>query len=127
MYAVTLPTLADVPGFPVIIDGHNADNDETRYFLGGTHLQRPSLVSVGDNIIAGFGGHCDMFNYTGMLVSVSKTAGVGVTGVQAMVAAPGAPSPQPLDIYVEQGGKGGIWQSGAGLAVDGRRVFFSTG
>ncbi|KAK4207364.1 hypothetical protein QBC37DRAFT_327498, partial [Rhypophila decipiens] len=127
MYAVRLPTLVDVPGFPVIIDGSNADNDRTRYFLGGTHLQRPSLVSVGSNIIAGFGGHCDMFNYTGMLVSVSKTAGVGVTGVQAMVAAPGAPSPQPLDIHVEQGGKGGIWQSGAGLAVDGRRVFFSTG
>lgn len=40
-YAVDVNTLADVPGFPVIIDGHNADNDPTRYFIGGTVLQRP--------------------------------------------------------------------------------------
>ena len=127
MYAVQLPSLTDVPGFPVTIDGKSADNDATRYFLGGTVLQRPAVVSVGNNIVAGFGGHCDLFNYTGMLVSISKTSGVGVTGMQAMVASPGAPSPQPLDFRVELGGKAGIWQSGAGLAVDGSRVFFSTG
>jgi len=32
---------------------------------------------------------CAQFNYTGMLVAVSKTAGVGVTNVIAMEAAPG--------------------------------------
>lgn len=61
---------------------------------------------------AGFGGHCDRFNYTGMLVGVSKTAGVGVTNIQAMEASPGAPSPQELDINEEGGGKAGIWQGG---------------
>jgi hypothetical protein len=61
-----------------------------RYFLGGTVLQRPSLASVGNVVVAGFGGHCDNFNYTGMLVSVSKTTGVGVTNVIAMEAQPGA-------------------------------------
>lgn len=30
MYAVNLPTLADVTGFPVVIDGHYAANDPTR-------------------------------------------------------------------------------------------------
>jgi iron transport multicopper oxidase len=28
-------------------------------------------------VIGGFGGHCDLFNYTGMLVAVSTTANVG--------------------------------------------------
>jgi hypothetical protein len=30
MYAVSLPSLVDVSGFPVIIDGHYASNDDTR-------------------------------------------------------------------------------------------------
>lgn len=30
MYAVKIPTLADVAGFPIVIDGHNANNDPTR-------------------------------------------------------------------------------------------------
>jgi hypothetical protein len=44
---------------------------------------------LGDIVIGGFGGHCDNFNYTGMLVTVSKTSGVGVTNVVAMEASPG--------------------------------------
>jgi len=84
---------------------------------------------LGNTIIAGFGGHCDNFNYTGMLVTVSKTAGVGITNIQAMEASPGAPSPQQLDITQQGGGKAGIWQSGMGLALDApnNRVFFVTG
>lgn len=98
-HALHLPDLAEVTGFPVIIDGHYADNDHTRYFLGGTVLQRPALTSLNGVVIGAFGGvrnclfaesrvnpnsdrkisqHCDLFNYTGMLVSVSKTPGVGV-------------------------------------------------
>ncbi|KAK3686178.1 hypothetical protein B0T22DRAFT_242361 [Podospora appendiculata] len=128
LYAVTLPTLADISGFPVTIDGHAADNDPTRYFVGGVVLQRPSVAVVGNTIVGGFGGHCDNFNYTGMLVSVSKTAGVGVTGVQAMVASPGAPSPIPTDYINGNGGKAGIWQAGAGLAYDGgNKLYFTTG
>jgi iron transport multicopper oxidase len=88
MYAVKLPALTDIPGYPVIIDGKYANNDPTRYFVGGTVLQRPGLAMVGDSIIGGFGGHCDNFNFTGMLVAVSKTKGV-VTNIQAMVASPG--------------------------------------
>jgi hypothetical protein len=44
---------------------------------------------LGNTVVGGFGGHCDNFNYTGMLVAVSKTAGVGVTNIQAMEASPG--------------------------------------
>lgn len=30
-YALDVNTLADKPGFPIIIDGHFADNDPTRF------------------------------------------------------------------------------------------------
>lgn len=30
MYAVKLPGLTDIAGFPVIIDGHSANNDPAR-------------------------------------------------------------------------------------------------
>ncbi len=92
-------------------------------------LNRPGLAMVGNTVIGGFGGHCDNFNYTGMLVAVSKSAGVGVTSIVAMEASPGAPSPQQLDITVQGGGKAGIWQSGFGIAADtaNNRVFFVTG
>lgn len=51
--------------------------DTDRYFIGGTVLQRPSLSMINGVVIGGFGGHCDLFNYTGMLVAVSTTANVG--------------------------------------------------
>lgn len=81
---------------------------------------------IGNSIVAGFGGHCDNFNYTGMLVTVSKTTAT-VQNIQAMVAAPGAPSPQPTDYQKQTGGKAGIWHGGMGLAVSGNNVFFATG
>ena len=92
----------------------------------GHVLQRPVITTVGDIIIAGFGGHCDGFNFTGMLVAVSKSPAT-VTSVIAMEVSPGehsipffkpmyvadcpdsgAPSPQAT-VYTEgSGGKGGI-------------------
>ncbi|RDW79993.1 hypothetical protein BP6252_04631 [Coleophoma cylindrospora] len=126
-YAVDINTLNDKPGFPILIDGHNADNDPTRYFIGGTVLQRPSLTLINGAVIGGFGGHCDLFNYTGMLVSVSTTPNVGVLSMFAMESSPGAPTPQPLDIQNQNGGKAGIWQAGMGLATDKSRFFLATG
>lgn len=87
MWALKIPSLASVSGFPVAITGP-ASNDPTRYFVGGTVMQRPGLATVGDSILGAFGGHCDSMNYTGMLVAVSKTTGT-VTNVQAMMASPG--------------------------------------
>jgi hypothetical protein len=63
--------------------------DLISYFVGGTVLNRPGLAMLGNTVIGAFGGHCDNFNYTGMLVAISKTAGVGVTNIQAMEASPG--------------------------------------
>lgn len=45
-YAVNILDLTNRPGFPVLIDGHNADNDPARYFIGGTVLQRPVRFDI---------------------------------------------------------------------------------
>jgi hypothetical protein len=84
---ITLPTIPHGQFDPT--PKNWKDIDYLRYFVGGTVLNRPSLAMLGDIVIGGFGGHCDNFNYTGMLVTVSKTSGVGVTNVVAMEASPG--------------------------------------
>jgi iron transport multicopper oxidase len=103
-----------------------SSTDFYRYFVGGTVLQRPSLTMLNGVVIGAFGGHCDLFNYTGMLVAVSTTPGVGVTSIYAMEGGPAA-MPEVSDITVQQGGKAGIWQGGMGLATDNSRIFFATG
>ncbi|TQN68162.1 WSC domain-containing protein [Colletotrichum shisoi] len=127
MYALRIPSLEDVAGFPVLIDGITADNDAARYFVGGVALQRPSLTELNGHIVAAFGSHCGRWNYTGYLVSVSKTPGVGPVSMWATEAAPGAPKPQPLDLATETGGKAGIWQSGMGLPTVGNNIYFVAG
>ncbi|KAI4261331.1 MAG: hypothetical protein L6R42_003465 [Xanthoria sp. 1 TBL-2021] len=109
-----------------MVDGNNADNDPERYFIGGTVLQRPSLTMIGSTVYGTFGGHCDLFNYTGMIAGVSTVPGVGVNSMFAMEAAPGAP-PVTLDIMNQKGGKAGIWMSGMAPATDGGRLFITTG
>lgn len=89
LFAVRISDLSDTPGFPVSIRGLNAHNDRTRYPIAGTMNQRPGLAMVGNIIVSGFGSHCNNFNVTGYLVTASKTPGVGITDIQAMVAAPG--------------------------------------
>ncbi|KAF4924369.1 WSC domain-containing protein [Colletotrichum fructicola] len=127
MYAIRIPSLEDVDKFPVLIDSINADNDPAKYFVGGVALQRPSLAELNGHIVAAFGSHCGRWNYTGYLVSVSKTPGVGPVSMWATEAAPGAPKPQPIDLANETGGKAGIWQSGMGLPVIGNNVYFVAG
>lgn len=127
LFAIHIPSLEDADGFPTLIDGHHADNDHGRYFVGGAALQRPSLTEVNGHIVAGFGSHCGRWNYTGYLVAVSKQPNVGVTGMWATESAPGAPSPVSLNISIEDGGKAGIWQSGFGLGTIGNAVYFTTG
>ncbi|TGO42411.1 hypothetical protein BHYA_0009g00880 [Botrytis hyacinthi] len=80
----------------------------TRYFPGGTVLQRPSVTFIDDVVIGAFGGHLELFNYTGRLVEVSATSGIGVTSIFAMEL---SPSDQPVvtDFNTQEGGKAGIW------------------
>lgn len=89
-------------------------------------VRRQSLAMVGGTVFGAFGGHCDKYNYTGMVIGVSTSPGVGVTSLYAMESSPGAPA-VVSDINTQQGGKAGIWQGGMGLATDGARLFFATG
>jgi iron transport multicopper oxidase len=125
-YAVDINTLEDKPGFPVLIDGHHADNDVTKFFVGGNVLQRPSLTMLNGVVIGGFGGFCDLFNYTGMLVAVSTQPGVGITSIYATEGGPGS-APETNDLSNKAGGEAGIWQAGFGLSTDNSRIFLATG
>ncbi|KAH0556915.1 hypothetical protein GP486_005298 [Trichoglossum hirsutum] len=125
-YAVDIKDLTDRPGFPILVDGHNADNDPTRYFVGGTVLQRPALALINGVVYGAFGAHCDKYNYTGMLVGISTNPSIGVVTIYAMEASPHAPA-VVTDINTEQGGKAGIWMGGMAPATDGSRLFLTTG
>jgi iron transport multicopper oxidase len=63
MYALNIPSLTDAPGFPVIFDGHHADNDPAKWFVGGVAHQRPALTMVNGYVIAAFGSVSSMTVY----------------------------------------------------------------
>ncbi|KAK2802927.1 hypothetical protein FQN50_007172 [Emmonsiellopsis sp. PD_5] len=123
-YAIDITTLEDVSGFPILVDGIPADNDPRKILIGGTILQRTSLVQVGDFVYAGFGGLCDQFNYTGTILGVDiKSQKV----VSNFVTQAGPESNFSLDWTAwHAGGAGGIWQSGMGIASDGDNIYYVT-
>ncbi|TFK29222.1 hypothetical protein FA15DRAFT_392696 [Coprinopsis marcescibilis] len=123
-HAVDALTLEEREGFPVIVDGP-ASNDPTRYFIGGLHLQRPSLKLLNGHVYAAFGGGCGSFNQTGWLASVNAQSGK-VAQLWATQAGPQAPSTEGG--FFVGGGGGSIWQSGTGLSTDRNdRLFLTIG
>lgn len=123
-HAVNINTLADVYP-PVLIDGTVADNAPQKYFVGGIILQRPSLAQIGNIVYGAFGGHCDLFNYTGVVIGVDIVKAKVVTQF-AMESGPLAPQSNILT-QNGGGGEGGIWMSGMGLTSDGQRLFAVVG
>lgn len=124
-HGVDINTLEDLPGYPLLIDGTVADNDDQKYFVGGIILQRPSLTQIGNIVYGGFGGHCDLFNYSGLVVGVDVAA-KKVATTYSMMSGPLAPQ---TNVWDQNGGGGqaGIWMSGMGLSSDGSRIFMVTG
>jgi hypothetical protein len=124
LYGVYLSTLQDLYKFPLIIDDVPHDNDARKMFVGGLVLQGPSLLLLGDVLYAGFGGICDAFNYTGSVVAVNLAS----RNVYRWATQAGRESRYTDDWTMRHGGgAGGIWQSGIGLASDGKDVFFTVG
>jgi hypothetical protein len=82
------------------------------------------LNIVNGIIFAGFGGHCDQYNYTGWVIGMSTT-GEYLTGY----ATSGGPNAPPQDGTWDGGGGGcGVWMAGMPLVSDNPdRLFFSTG
>ncbi|KAH8778289.1 hypothetical protein F5882DRAFT_501593 [Hyaloscypha sp. PMI_1271] len=120
-HAIDVVTLKEKPGFPVNLQDTPADNDNTRWFTGGTVLQRPSLSIVNGVVFAGF----DRYNYTGWLVGMSASEPKVITAYTTN-GGPGAP---PHDgTWTSGGGDAGIWMGGSAIASDhSGRVFFVTG
>jgi hypothetical protein len=123
-HGVNVWTLVDVMQ-PILIDGTPAQNDPRRTFAGGVVLQRPSLTQIGSVVYGAFGGHCDLFNYTGLVIGID----VNLKRVVTIYAMESGPLSTPSEVLLQTGGGGqaGIWMSGMGLASDGQRLFFVTG
>lgn len=122
LYGVYLPTLEDLYKFPLIIDDVPHDNDPRKMFIGGLVLQRPSLLLLGDMLYAGFGGICDAYNYTGSVIAVNLAS----RNIYRWATQAGSASKYTDDWMAKGGGgAGGIWQTGVGLASDGKDVFFT--
>lgn len=119
-HAINVMTLEEEAGFPIMLDGHTADNDATRYFQAGIHLQRPALNLLNGVVYAGFGGHCDLYNYTGWIVGMRASDGELVT---ALATSAGAGAPE-----VPDRSGAGVWMAGSILSSDeASRFFFATG
>lgn len=112
-YAVDVNTLEDISGFPILLDGNSAQNDPRRYFVGGIALQRPSLTQIGSFVYAGFGSHCDFYNYTGYLVGVDVTKAQVVT-----IFATQGPNGAFSGNYEESSGGSAIWMGGVSISSD---------
>ncbi|KAJ6258342.1 hypothetical protein Dda_6382 [Drechslerella dactyloides] len=68
VYALSALDLTNRPGYPIVVDGTQADNDPAKYFMGGTHMQRPSLAMIN--------------NYTGWVMgSFAGGSGGGGAGI----------------------------------------------
>lgn len=127
-HAIDVNTLADVYP-PVNINGGPANNDPRKgiYFTGGIQLQRTSLSLINGAVWAGFGGHCDLFNFTGWVVGVDAPSGTVVSRFATEVGS-FAPAQDGTNDYKGGGGGSGIWQSGMSLTSDSNnRLFFVTG
>ncbi|KAF7912733.1 uncharacterized protein EAF01_001754 [Botrytis porri] len=124
-HAVNISTLLDVDSYPILIDGAIADNAPEKYFIGGVILQRPSLTQIGSVVYGSFGGHCDLFNYTGLVMGIDINKAKIITN-WAVESGPLVPQTNIL-LDGGGGGEGGIWMSGMGLATDGARIFLVSG
>lgn len=124
-HGVNINTLADVDGFPILVDGSQSDNAPAKYLIGGIVLQRPSLTQVGSVVYGAFGAHCDLYNYTGLVIGIDVNQKKVITNF----AAESGPLAPQTNIWNQVGGGGmaGIWMSGMPPATDGNRLFWVSG
>lgn len=73
-HALSLDDLSERENFPIPFQNLAARNNPTRIFQGGIHNQRPGLLQQGNNIYAGFGSHCVLYNITGKFSAYNTAA-----------------------------------------------------
>ena len=76
-------------------------------------------------VYGAFGGHCDLFNYTGLVIGID----INKAKIVTQWAVESGPLAAQTNVLLQNGGggQGGIWMSGMGIVSDGERLFFVTG
>lgn len=116
LHAIDITTGAERPNSPVVIKASvrgtgDGSHNGVVSFDPLREAQRPGLLLVNGTIYAAWASHCDNGPYHGWVMSFDETS----LKLKQM----GNTTPN--------GGLGGVWQSGAGLASDGSYIFFATG
>ncbi len=115
LHAIDITTGAEKSPGPVVITATvpgNGNGGTTVSLDGLHHLNRPGLLLLNGTIYVAYASHCDIQNYHGWLFSYD-------TGTFAQTS---------LLITTPNGGLGGFWMSGAGVAGDSNaNVFIASG
>ena len=113
IHALDITTGAEEFGGPVVIEARypgTGDNSHNGYviFDPGQYAERQGLLLLNHVIYTAWTSHCDARPYTGWLIGYSEST-LKRTNV--------------LDV-TPNGSEGAIWQSGAGIASDGKNLYF---
>jgi len=116
LHALNITTGAERPNSPVVIQATvkgNGDGSSNGFvsFNPLTEGQRAGLLLLNGVVVVAWASHCDNGPYHGWLMAYSEGT---LKQLQVWNSTP-------------NGGLGGVWQSGAGVASDGSYVFFATG
>ena len=116
LHALDITTGNEQPNSPVVIKGSVKGNGDGSVngivsFDPLHEAQRPGLMLVNGTVYVAWASHCDNSPYHGWVMSFDEaTLKLHIVGNTT-----------------PNGGLGGIWQSGTGMATDGNYIFFSTG
>lgn len=117
LHALDITTGAERPGSPVVIRAKVRGNGDGNingviYFDPLRQAQRPGLLLQNGSVYIGWASHCDNGPYHGWVMSYDETT-LKQTAIWNST---------------RNGGLGGVWQAGTGLAADSDfNVFFATG
>jgi hypothetical protein len=107
LHALDITTGKDQVGSPVVI--HAKVKGEV--FDPFREAQRPALLLANGTLFIAWASHCDITPYHGWVMEYDEST------LKQLAAWNSTPD----------GGLGGVWQSGGGLASDGAYLFFATG
>lgn len=116
LHAINMVTGKDQPGSPVVINATVKGNGEGSVnglvkFNAFQEAQRPALLLVNGTLFIAWASHCDHTPYHGWVMSYNEST-LKQTAVWNST---------------PNGGLGGVWQAGGGVASDGSYIFFATG
>jgi hypothetical protein len=116
LHAINIATGQEQPGSPVVIhaqvNGTGQGSSKGVVKFDPLHeAQRPALLLVNGQIFIAWASHCDNTPYHGWVMSYNEST-LKQTAVWNST---------------PNGGLGGVWQSGGGVASDGAYIFFATG